>query len=56
MRSFEQLLLDVDQNDREELIGRRFSDSKCFWISYSILMVGVGAVSMWAFFKYVVLA
>jgi hypothetical protein len=52
MRTFERLLpVEEDvQNDGEQ----RYST--CFWISYSGLMIGVGAVSMWAFFKFVIMA
>ena len=54
MRAFEHLLL--DQEDPEEAVSRRLTDSTCFWISYSAFMIGVGALSMWAFFKFVVMA
>lgn len=53
MRAFEHLLL--DQEEQEEVVARRLSDSTCFWVSYSLLMMGVGAVSMWAFFRFVVM-
>ena len=53
MRAYEHLLL--DQEDHKEEVGRRFSDSTCFWISYSAFLIAVGALSMWAFFKYVVM-
>jgi hypothetical protein len=53
MRGFDHLL--QDHEDREEAVARRLSDSTCFWISYSVFLIGIGAVSMWAFFKYVVM-
>ena len=57
MRSFEHLLLDQDdRDDHEEVVIRRLTDSTCFWISYTVIMIGIGAVSMWAFFKFVVMA
>lgn len=54
MRGFDHLL--QDHEDREEVAGRRLTDRTCFWISYGAFMIGIGALSMWAFFKYVVMA
>lgn len=54
MRAFEHLL--VDQGDHEEAVSRRLTDKTWFWILYSLFMISVGALSMWVFFKYVVMA
>jgi hypothetical protein len=58
MRAFEHLLIDTDAEGDERVAtpSRRLSDSTCFWVSYSLFMVAVGALSMWAFFKYIVMA
>jgi len=56
MRSFDRLLSDVDEGGREEISVRRFSKSTCFWVSYGLFMMAVGATSMWLLFKYVVMS
>jgi hypothetical protein len=52
MRAFEHLLVADD-----EVVERRGvrEYSTCFWVSYSAFMIAVGALSMWALFKYVVM-
>lgn len=54
MRAFEHLLL-VQEEEPVVVERRRLTDSNCFWVSYSFCMIGIGAVSMWVFFKYVVM-
>ncbi len=57
MRGFERLLQDVDlENNVSENQNILQTNSTCFWVSYSLLMVAIGAVSMWAFFRYIVMA
>ena len=54
MRAFEHLLITGDIEVEEERVRAR-EYSTCFWVSYSAFMIAVGALSMWAFFKYVVM-
>ena len=54
MRAYEHLLR--DQIDPEELVaGQRLTEKTWFWVVYSLFMMAIGALSMWAFFKYVVM-
>lgn len=55
MRAFERLLPVAEDSQNELVYERTHGYSTCFWISYSLFMVGVGAVSMWLFFKYVIM-
>jgi hypothetical protein len=57
MQAFERLLpRDEDAQTHEELVDENHRGySKCFWISYSAFVFTVGAVSMWVFFKYVIM-
>ena len=57
MRAFERLLPeDEGAQTVDELVDENNRGySKCFWISYSLFVFVVGAVSMWIFFKYVIL-
>ena len=56
MRGFARLLQDADlESNVVENNNVVLTNSTCFWVSYSLLMVGIGAVSMWAFFRYVVM-
>jgi hypothetical protein len=52
MRGFDRLLPDLEANNTD-IEPRPYST--CFWISYSLFMVAVGALSMWALFKYVIM-
>jgi hypothetical protein len=54
MRAFEHLLVADEEVVEEERRGAR-EYSTCFWVSYSAFMIAVGALSMWALFKYVVM-
>jgi hypothetical protein len=57
MRAFERLLPgDEDAQAVNELVDENNrGNSRCFWISYSIFVFGAGALSMWVFFKYVIM-
>ena len=57
MRGFERLLQDVDlESNVAENQAVVLTNSTCFWVSYGLFMAGIGAVSMWAFFRYIVMA
>lgn len=53
MRTFEQLL---PAEEDVQIIETSHDYTRCFWISYSLLMIGVGALVMWLFLKFVVMA
>ena len=57
MRAFERLLPEDEdaQTDGELVDEHNRGYSKCFWISYSLFVFGAGALSMWVFFKYVIM-
>jgi hypothetical protein len=55
MRAFDHLLVDVDDNGSQTSRQMRLRDSTCFWVSYGLCMIGIGAVSMWLFFKFIVM-
>ena len=52
MRSFEHLLVDLDEDPQD---NRPREYSRCFWATYGLSMMAVGAVTMWLFFHFVVL-
>ena len=47
MQAYESLI------DDAELTNPNYS--RCFWISYSLFIFGAGALTMWLFFKFVIL-
>jgi hypothetical protein len=57
MRGFDRLLQDVDlESNVAENQAVVLTNSTCFWVSYGLFMATIGAVSMWAFFRFIVMA
>ncbi len=63
MRAIDRLLVPLGNergNERgndvvEEELREVHEYSTCFWVSYTLFVASIGALSMWAFFKYVVM-
>lgn len=52
MRTFEQLL---PEEEDVQIIETSRDYTRCFWISYSLCLIGLGALIMWLFFKFVIM-
>ena len=56
MRMFERLLPAEEDVQNEVTDEHLWVRTTCFWISYSIFILAVGAVSLWLFFRFIVMA
>lgn len=53
MRVFDRLL---PAEEDDQIIEESHEYTRCFWISYSLFLVGIGALIMWMFFRFMVMS